>query len=240
MRGGIACEQCQFQYVDVVKWRHPLWTVLAPVAFGIAGAILQVLPLGIVLLWHFLRGTERPHDLCNPLGMGLPKITEVQILSGFWEKVLRLILLYSPPDEPASGCLAASRNAIIEQIPLLECMTPRIVTGFLAVFTVSIYHLALRAARTAYPPLRVAHAALLEPAQGLSVVWGLRSGMIAYELLSRRLMSRRNDNPGALYFLFAALPYLLPEPLEATVQDLGGIEHLPRPVQEMKQNPIQS
>lgn len=151
--------------------------------FGIAGAILQILPIGLVLLWHFLRGTERPHDLCNPFGMGTPRITEVQILSGFWEKVLRLILLYSPPDEPASGCLAASRTAIIEQIPLLECMTPRIVTGFLAVFTVSIYHLVLRAARTAYPPLRVAHAALLEPARGLSVVWGLRSGMIAYELL---------------------------------------------------------
>lgn len=59
-------------------------------------------------------------------------------------------------------------------------------------------------------------------------------------LSSRRLMTRRNDSPGILYFLFAALPYLLPEPLEATVQDLGAIEHPPRPHQEMKQNPVQS
>ncbi|KAG8907659.1 hypothetical protein FRC01_007610, partial [Tulasnella sp. 417] len=53
MRGGIACEQCQFEYVDALKWRHPYWTAVAPMAIGIAGGVLQVLPIGLELLSHF-------------------------------------------------------------------------------------------------------------------------------------------------------------------------------------------
>lgn len=242
IRGGIACEQCKFEYVDAVQWRRPLWTAIAPVASGIAGGVLQVLPIGVVLLWHFIHGAEGPHNFCTRPKMGPKHLTEVKIVARFWEQLLRLILLSPEPGEPASGYPTTSSSAIMEPIPLLECITPRIVTGFLAALLVSVYHLALRAARTAYPPLRLAHAALLEPAQGLSAVWSLRSGMITYELLSRRLMDRGNAGPssGMLYLLFAALPFLLPEPLETVVQDLGGIEHPPPPDQEMKQNDVQS
>ncbi|KIO33975.1 hypothetical protein M407DRAFT_166160 [Tulasnella calospora MUT 4182] len=183
IRGGIACEQCKFEYVDAVQWRRPLWTAIAPVASGIAGGVLQVLPIGVVLLWHFIHGAEGPHNFCTRPKMGPKHLTEVKIVARFWEQLLRLILLSPEPGEPASGYPTTSSSAIIEPIPLLECITPRIVTGFLAALLVSVYHLALRAARTAYPPLRLAHAALLEPAQGLSAVWSLRSGMITYELL---------------------------------------------------------
>lgn len=37
-----------------------------------------------------------------------------------------------------------------------------------------------------------------------------------------------------LYALFAALPYLLPEPLETVVQDLGEIKHPPATDQRAK------
>ncbi|KAG8955700.1 hypothetical protein FRC04_007691 [Tulasnella sp. 424] len=217
IRGGIACEQCQSKYVDVVKWRRPIQTLLAPVALGVVGGLLQVLPFGFVILWRSMRGVEEPHNFWQ-----------------LWKEVLRPILTSLNPGQPASSYPIAASNASAEPIPLLECMTPRIVTGFLTAFIVATYHLALRAARTAYPLLRLAHATLLEPAQGLRLVWSLRSGIITYELLRRYVISTGEADPIMLYALFAALPYLLPEPLETVIQDLGEIEHPPLAKQHAK------
>lgn len=153
------------------------------VALGVIGGLLQILPFGFVILWHFMRGVEEPQYFCTTPRPAPVQSTEIKASGQFWKEVLRTILIYVNPGQPASSYPTAASNASVEHIPLLECMTPRIVTGFLTAFVVATYHLALRAARTAYPLLRLAHATLLEPAQGLRVVWSLRSGIITYELL---------------------------------------------------------